>query len=54
MTENFDFSLSFGLPPSGKELRLFKSLIAYINALSRFCLGEKEFVIKTLGILRMS
>lgn len=43
MTENFDFSLSFGLPPSGKELRLFKSMIAYINALSRFCLGEKEF-----------
>lgn len=43
MTENFDFSLSFGLPPSEKELRLFKSLIAYINALSRFCLGEKEF-----------
>lgn len=43
MTENFDFSIGFGLPPSVKELRLFKSLIAYINAVSRFCLGEKEF-----------
>jgi hypothetical protein len=41
--DNFDFSLSYGLPPSEKELRLFKSLTAYINALSRFCLGEKEF-----------
>lgn len=43
MTEGFDFSLSFGLAPSMRELRLFKSLIAYVNALSRFCLSEKEF-----------
>jgi hypothetical protein len=43
MQKDFDFTLGLGLPPSVKELRLFKSLIAYVNALGRFCLSEKQF-----------